>query len=291
MGLSRLVRHALGWLAVLALPMMVGGAARKAQTPNLLRNGEFEKRLTKTKGLVGWHTRLTSIIPVPEYTDPEHKKGRTGVTHFKCGCGYNWGTVRPWASLVCPQCKHMNMGLEDSGAQYQKNHESVSLIKVGRDRSLGINLSKAVGENQGVRVISDLVRAKRSAGYEISFDAVSYGPKLRVFVECFRIDKDDEKAKQWVKSLPSESNPLKLKTRLKRVFRKQVHAGSPGQWQRFSEKFVPPKRYEFDYMFVTLYAYIPGRAEYDNVVLRKLTRRELADYRREKGEPKEKRLR
>jgi len=193
--------------------------------------------------------------------------------------------------LVCPQCKHMNMGLEDSGAQYQKNHESVSLIKVGRDRSLGVNLSKAVGENQGVRVISDLVRAKRGAGYEISFDAVSYGPKLRVFVECFRIDKDDKEAKQWVKSLPAESNPLKLKTRLKRVFRKQVHAGSPGRWQRFSEQFAAPKRYEFDYMFVTLYAYMPGKAEYDNVVLRKLSRRELADYWRKKGEPKEKRLR
>ena len=290
MGLSRVLRHVLVCLIAVTLTMMLTGAARN-KTPNLLRNGDFKKPLTKTKEIVGWHTRLTSITPVPQYSDPENKKGRTGVTHFRCGCGYNWGTVRPWTMLLCPQCKHMNMGLEDSGSQYRKNHESVSLIKLGRDRSLGLDLSKAVGENQGVRVISNLVRAQRGTGYEISFDAVSYGPKLRVFVECFRIEKDDEKAKQWVKSLPRKSNPLRLKTRLKRVFRKQVHPGSPGQWQRFSEPFAAPKRYEFDYMFVTLYAYMPGKAQYDNVVLRRLSQRELLEYRREKGEPKDKRLR
>ena len=291
MGLSRFLRHVLVWLALLALTMMLAGAAPRNQTPNLLRNGDFKKPPTKTNEPLGWHTRLTSIIPVPQYTDPEHKKGPTGVTHFKCACGYNWGSVRPWTMLICPQCKHMNIGLEDSGPQYRNNHESVSLIKLGQDRLLGLNLSKAVGENQGVRVISDLVRAQRGAGYEISFDAVSYGPKLRVFVECFRIDKDDEKAKQWVKSLPSDSNPLKLNSRLKRVFRKQVNPGSPGQWQRFSEPFAAPKRYEFDYMFVTLYAYMPGKAQYDNVVLRRLSQRELLDYWNERGEPKDKRLR
>ena len=293
MGLRGFIRHALAWLTVLTVPMVMVAAAPAPPVPNLLQNGDFEKGLTKAKEPIGWHTRLTSIIPLPEYTDPEHKKGRTGVTHFKCGCGHDWGTVRPWTMLFCPQCKHLNTGLEDSGAAYLKNHESVSLIKNKneRNRFLSFNLSKEVGENQGVRVISRLLRAQRGAGYEISFDAVSYGPRLRVFVECFRIDQDDEQAKQWVASLPGESNPLKLNMRLKHVYRKHVNAGQPGQWQRFSEQFAAPKRYQFDYMFVTLYAYMPGKAEYDNVVLRKLSQRELADYWRERGQPEEERLR
>lgn len=291
MGLIRRVLAGVGLLSVLGMPLLMG-AAPKRPGANLIRNGNFQKRLTKSKEIADWHTRLTSIIPVPEYKDPEHKKGRTGVVHFKCGCGHNWGTVRPWTMLICPQCGHVNTGLEDSGDQYQKNHESVSLVKDGRDKAVRLQLSPAVGNNQGVRVISNLVRAERGAGYEISFDAFSRGTaELRVFVECFRVEKDDKKAKQWGEALPDKANPLKLSMRLKRVFRKQVHAGSPKQWQRFSEKLVPPKRYEFDYMFVTLYAYMPGEARYDDVVLRKLTQGELEAYVGARRKYKDKRFR
>ncbi len=36
--------------------------------------------VSKLKLLTGMGDALTGIIPVPEYKDPEHKKGRTGVT-------------------------------------------------------------------------------------------------------------------------------------------------------------------------------------------------------------------
>ena len=109
--------------------------AAPALAQNLVKNGDFEGGLTTRGEPVGWHTRLTSIIPVPEYKDPEHKEGRTGVVHFKCGCGYDWGTVRPFATLVCPKCGHMNTGLEDAGDWYNKNHEYVSLIDGARARA------------------------------------------------------------------------------------------------------------------------------------------------------------
>ena len=87
------------------------------------------------------------------------------------------------------------------------------------------------------------------------------------------------------------SNPLKFNARLKRVYRHTVHVRSPGDWTHFSSTFTAPKRNQFDYMFVTLYAYLPGEAAYDNVVLRKLTAKELKAHYRKHGRPKDKRLR
>ena len=270
------------------LALMTSGPP--ALAGNLLSNGGFEKGLTEEGEPEGWHTRLTGIIPVPQYEDPENKKGRTGVTHFECGCGHDWGTVRPWAQLWCPKCGQMNIGLEDSGELYLKNHEFVGLVNGRSGRGMGFRLNKAVGEVQGVRVISDLVEAESEAGYEISFDAISQGPVPRVFVECFRRIPGDTEAAEWVSKLPPDSNPLKQGVRLKRVFRKQVAAESPRTWTRFSEQFVPPKRYRFDAMFVTLYAYMPGEAAYDNVVLRKLSRAELAVYLKSTPQPKDPRF-
>lgn len=274
-------------MALVAAPPTSANAKKKR---NLLSYGRFEKWNDDNEPR-GWHTHLTSIIPVPEYSDPENKKGRTGVVNFVCGCGYDWGAVRPWTNLVCPKCKHMNTGLEDSGAHYLDNHKYVSFTQGKQGKGVGIKMPDAVGNVQGVRVISELVEAERGAGYKISFDAKTKGPHLRVFVECFREIPGDKKARQWVASLPQTSNPMKLTKRLKRVYRKQINCNKPAEWTHFAETFAPPKRSQFDYMFVTLYAYLPGEAAYDNVVLCKLTRSELKLHKLENPGPKDKRLR
>ena len=275
-----------GWCLAVALFAPTAPAGQ-----NLLSNGGFEKGLNEGGEPIGWHTKLTSIIPEPEYTDPENKKGRTGEVHFKCGCGHDWGTVRPWAMLVCQQCRHTNTGLEDSGAVYMKNHEYVEVVPGKAGKAVRVTLSRTVGNNQGVRVISHLVKAERESGYEIAFDAISTGPHLRVFVEGFRETDVDKHTREWVRTLPPEANPLEQRYRLKRVFRAHVNAGAPKDWSRFTKQFVAPKRYGFDHQFVTLYAYLPGQAAFDNIVLRKLTRAEKAAYLRKHPPPKEKRLR
>lgn len=283
--------HMTKWTVAVVVTLSVFSIGASRKPKNLLSNGRFERWSDKTGEPEGWHTRITSLIPIPEYRDPANKKGRTGVTRFKCGCGYMWGTVRPWTNLVCPQCDQMNHGLEDSAAFYDRNYESVEPVRGKSGKAAGIKMSESVGNNQGVRVISKLVKADRGAGYKISFDARSSGAHLRVFVEGFELKSKDEKAREWVKTLDAKSNPMKLQTRLKRRFRHQVNAGKPGGWKHFSSTFAAQKRYQFDYMFVTLYAYLPGEAAYDNVVLRKLTSSELKAHHRERGKPRDKRLR
>ena len=259
----------LGIIGALTLIMVMESGA-VSDRKNLLVNGGFEQGLSDDDEPVGWHTRLTGVIAIPQYADPVNKKGRTGVVQFRCGCGYDWGTVRPWAMLVCPQCKHMNPGLEDSGDRYLQNHKHIGIVRRGYRKAIGMKLSEAVGNVQGVRAISSLVTAKRGEGYEIRADAISGGSHLRIFVEGFRKVSLDDQTLQWLQSLPVEANPYGQTYRLQRVFRKQINIETPGAWQTFSQHFVPRKRYLFDVMFVTLYAYRPGEAAFDNVVIRQL---------------------
>ena len=279
------------WLTLLVIAVAGASLAASRKPQDLLTNGTFERWDEETGEPLGWHTRITSIVPIPEYRDPENKKGRTGVYHFKCGCGYMWGTVRPWTNLVCPQCKQMNHGLEDSASNYDLNYESVVATDGKSGKGAGLKMSAPVGNNQGARIISKLVKAERGAGYKLSFDAKTQGPNLKVFVEGFQLQPKDKKAREWVKTLEPESNPQKFTARLKRVYRHTVHARAGGDWQHFSSTHAAPERHACDYMFVTLYAYLPGEASYDNVVLRKLTAKELKAHYREHGRPKSRRLR
>jgi len=287
-------RHKQRWrtrelLALTLVLIMAAGAAPSRK--NLLTNGGFEKGLSKTDEPVGWHTKLTGVIATPQYTDPANKKGRTGIVHFRCGCGHDWGTVRPRPMLVCPQCKHTNPGLEDSGDLYQRNHEYVRLVRGRHRKAIGMTLPKAVGRAQGVRVISKLVTAKRGEGYEIRVDAISAGPHLRVFVEGFIRQAQEHEQPSLSEATKPEADPHGHTHRLKRVFRKQINIGTPSTWQTFSQRFVPREGYAFDAMFVTLYAYHPGEAAYDNVVLRQLSPVERQAHLKQKKAAKETRLR
>lgn len=272
--------------------VLMAGITAATHAQNLLTNGDFEDPWTEAGQPPGWHIKITSIIPEPEYEDPINKKGRTGKVNFICGCGHDWGTVRPWTNLVCPQCQRMNIGLEDAGTLYDDNEKYIASVSGRKGKGIGINLVPEVGNNEGIRVISKLIKARRGAGYEISFDARKTGDAtLRVFVEGFRLETDDDEAKTWAATLPAEVNPLKLTTRLKRVFRKHINAGGTAEWKRYGEYFVAPQRSQFDYMFVTLYGYLPGEGAFDNVVLRQLSDKERAKFLEENPGPKDERLR
>lgn len=280
-----------GGICVAIICLFTAGAAR-ADSPNQLKNGDFERSIESPGGEpFGWHTKIIGVIPIPEYLDPERKKGRTGKYEFKCGCGHIWGNIRPWAYLYCPECGRLNVGLEDSGDLYADNETCVQLGAGKSGNGLVYKLPTAIGNNEGVRVVSDLIKAEPGAGYEISFDTKAVKSHVRLFVECFREETGDMQSTEWIKTLPAKSNPLRQSVRLKRVFRKHIDAGTPAAWTRFSEKFVAPDRYAFDCMYVSLYAYLPGEAAFDNVVLRKLTPRELAAFKAQNPGPKDKRLR
>lgn len=279
-----------GIVMLMATAAALAGAGSPA---NLLTNGAFEKGVTKDGEPVGWHTKITSVTPIPEYRDPENKKGRTGVMNFKCGCEHDWGTVRPWVGLHCVNCGRLHTGLEDSSAYYMENENWVQLVPGRRGQGIGFDMPQEVGDVQGARIFSDLIKVDRSAGYEIAFDAISEKPHIRVFVEGFKLVNDDEQATEWVKTLSRQCNPLKQRHRLQRSYRRHVNAQTPGRWQHFSEQFAQPKsdRYHFDYMMVNIYAYLPGKAVVDNVVLRRLSAKELQAYREANPGPREKRLR
>lgn len=284
-------RRLLAALALALLATLVFAPPALAQ--NLVVNGDFESSGGSADEPRGWHTHITSFTPLPEYRDPENKKGRTGKYHFKCGCGADWGMVRPWALLVCPNCKHAITGLEDSGDWYQKNNECVSVGSyAGRPHALIYRLPEAVGNNQGVRALSEPIKVSRGEGFEVSFDAIAKGAHCRVFVEGFRLERDDKEAQAFAKTLSPESNPLKQTFRLRRNFRQSINAQTPGQWTTFREQFIPegrqvgenPDTKYSDVLIVNLYAYLPGEAAYDNVVIRRLTSAEVAKVRQEEAQ-------
>lgn len=263
-------------LLILAFVLL---ALSPARGQNLLANGDFEKGLNKEGEPAGWHTRITGVITISEYTDPEHKKGLTGK-HFKDGCGYDWGRIRPWPGLFCPSCKQM-ITTEESGSWYVKNAESVSLGPGRSGQGVWIKMDKATGENQGVRVCSDFIKAERGAGYEIGLDAMVKGVSVQVFLECFQYVEGDKEAKDWLQTLPAEVNPFKHHARLKRTYRMHIYPKAGGHWAHFTEQDVMRENHTFDVMYVSLYAYGgAGEAVFDNVYVRKLSPSEAVAYKR-----------
>ncbi|MFW6060416.1 MAG: hypothetical protein ACODAQ_09550 [Phycisphaeraceae bacterium] len=247
---------------------------------NLVANGDFSAGTNDRGEPIGWHTKITSVIAVPEYEDPENKRGRTGRVRYRCGCGEFWpGAVRPWTQLRCPDCGHTHVGLQDAGGIYFTNHERVSITE--RD---GRNVLTLKNQGAGTRAISDLIEAERGAPYAINFKVIASGVSTRVFVEGFRkVEGSREEDRAWLDTLPEEANPLNQTVRLRRAFRRQINPGSPGEWKEMTEVFAAPKpRYHFDYLFVSLYAYSgSGEASFADIKLRKITPREYQHFQRE----------
>jgi hypothetical protein len=218
------------------------------------------------------------VITISEYSDPEHKKGLL-YKHFRDGCGYDWGRIRPWPGLFCPQCGQM-ITTEESADWYVKNFENVSLGSGKSGKCAVLKMDTAVGEIQGVRLCSDFMKAEKGAGYEIGVD-VKGDISAQVFLECFQfVDKDEADAK-WAASLPDKVNPYKHPTRLRRTYRIHIYPDVGGDWTRLRERDVMREQHPFDVMYLTLYGYgKAGEVGFDNAYVRKLSRAEVAAYKR-----------
>lgn len=250
-----------------------------ASAQNLLKNGDFEGGTNDQGEPVGWHSRITGVITISEYRDPEKKKGLL-YKHFRDGCGYDWGRVRPWPGLFCPQCGQM-MTTEESADWYVDNYKRVSLTEGKSGKAALLKMETAVGEIQGVRLCSDFMKAERGAGYEIGVD-IKGDISAQVFLECFQFIPEDKAASEWVSGLPEKVNPFKHKMKLKRTARIHIYPDVGAQWTHFTERDVMREEKPFDVMYLTVYAYgAAGEVGFDNAYVRKLSSRKVAAYKKE----------
>ena len=177
---------------------------------NMVKNGSFED------GLVGWHIHLTDFMPETA------RDGDANRTYkYRCACGHDFGEYKPWIGLICPKCKGFISG-EECGSWYVKNHERVAIVNGGEGRCMKFTLPTSVGNNQGVRVFSQLIKVKPGWGYKLTFYARAAGSIPRVFVECFA---ETKKEGSW--NWDPEFNPQSLNRPLKKSYRAHVNCGSP----------------------------------------------------------------
>lgn len=247
---------------------------------NLLVNGNFEKGTNDQGEPVGWHSRITGVITLSEYKDPDKKKGLL-YKHFRDGCGYDWGRIRPWPGLFCPQCGQM-ITTEESADWYVENYKRVSLGEGKTGQGVLLKMDTFVGENQGVRVCSDFMKAEKGAGYEIGVD-IKGELSTQVFLECFQFMPEDKVASEWVSGLPEKVNPFKHTMKLKRTARLHIYPNVDGsKWTYYVDRDVMREEKQFDVMYVTLYGYgKAGEVSFDNAFVRKLTAAEVAAYKKE----------
>ena len=245
---------------------------------NMIANGTFERG---DRWPDYWHVRLTDFMP--KRIDP----GPPPTYHYICACGHDFGEVKPWCGLICPKCSGFISG-EECGAWYVKNHERVSLVRGGvSGRCVKFTLPRSVGNNQGVRIMSYLVRAKRGWGYVLSFYVKARGAHPRVFVEGYRFQRSPKTTANW----EGDKDPSAPSEPIERCFRAHVNCDSPRSWTKFTKDVVAPERYQFDFLLVKLYAYMPGEAWFDNVSLRPMTTSELRRWLAAKKRPKDSRFR
>ena len=259
-------------LLLLALLAPIGLAAG-----NLVANGGFERG---DKYPDYWHCQLTDFMP------KKVSDGPPPAFHYICGCGHDLGDVKPWCGLLCPKCGGFISG-EECGAWYLQNHARVSLDGGGaRGKCVKFTLPESVGNNQGVRIMSYMIKAKRGWGYKLSFSAKAKGAHPRVFVECYRYLRSPKTAAQW----EGETDPTSPREPVERCFRAHVNCEGSSSWKEYTKDVVAPKRYHFDYMLVKLYAYMPGEAWFDNVSLKPMTSSELRKWISSRRKPKDKRF-
>jgi hypothetical protein len=252
---------------------------------NMVTNGDFE-RVDEEKKPAYWHYRLTDIMPkvVGENADG------TKSYRYVCGCGHDLGVAKPWAGLFCPKCKGFLSG-EECGDWYLKNHERVSVDDGANGNAVKFTLPEDVGNNQGVRIFSQLMEAKRGWGYKLSFAVKAKGAHPRVFVEGYRYIAGGSKfASKYMTDVSKELDPDGTKKPLERKFRASVNCETSSSWKTYTKEFVAPEGYQFDWMSVKLYAYMPGEAWFDNVSLVPMTRDEMEEYYKKTRMPKDKRF-
>jgi hypothetical protein len=81
-----------------------------------------------------------------------------------------------------------------------------------------------------------------------------------------------------------------IKRNIVKEWRGHVNCEGAGDWTHYTKEMAPRKKYPYDWMTVKLYAYMPGEAWFDNVVVRAMTKKELEDYFAKRPDPKDKRF-
>jgi hypothetical protein len=261
--------------SLLLLFALTGGVAFGGA--NLVQNGGFEKSDGKVPE--GWHIKLTDYMPKEVGKDD----GGTMRYRYICACGHDLGDVKPWCGLLCPKCGGFLSG-EECGDWYTKNHERVSLDRGPNGYCVKFTLDKSTGENQGVRIMSHLIKVKPAWGYVMTFSCKAKGSLIQVFAECYRAPQRGG-SHYW----EGPMDPLKPKDGLERSYRAHVYVGACPEWKTFTKEIVAPKRYQFDTISVKLYAYMPGEAWFDNVAIRPMTPSEYNEF-ISKKKPKDKRF-
>jgi hypothetical protein len=241
---------------------------------NLVLNGGFEQG---DKHPDYWFVKLTDFFDKDQHTDPPSHK-------YICACGEDLGSMQPFVGLLCPKCKGFLSG-DECGAWYAANDKCVSLDNGPHGKCLKFSLPKDVGENQGVRVFSSMIQAKRGWGYVLDLDVKTAGSLARVFVEGYRYY-SAKSTFVWTGGYA----PTFPKNPVERKYRCPVNCGSSPNWQHFTREFSPPKNYQIDFMSVKLYAYMPGEAWYDNVSLRLMTEKEMSQFLSSAPKAKDKRF-
>jgi hypothetical protein len=252
---------------------------------NMVANGGFE-RVDEQGRPDYWHVQLTDFMP-----ETTRNADGTRAYRYKCGCGHDLGPAKPWAGLICPKCGGWISG-EECGSWYLKNHERVSVVPGGHNRCVKFDLPTSVGNNQGVRIFSRLMRAKRGWGYKLRFRVKAYKAHPRVFVEGYRYAATggSRYASKYMTDVPKELDPDRTGKPLERIFRAHVNCSGDSSWKTYTKEFVAPERYQFDFLSVKLYAYMPGEAFFDDVALVPMSRSEMNEYYKNKREAKDPRF-
>jgi len=310
-------------LAVLAVCVAVSLPAVAAQWPmNVIKNGDFEKEGYTGQLFLGWNANMMGYMPRAFGKDD---KGRN-ILHYICGCGYDLGLKKPWVGLICPKCFRVSVA-EETGSWYDGNPNYVKAVNGKAGRCVFFDIPKDIGENQGVRLISDLVKVKRDWPYQVTADCWSEGPVQRIFIEAYRLvgpgeertpgskdftleegeegeaapaddaRKDEAKPDETTKAddaNPSEATGAKKDDLLPGKdleVEKTYRVNEVAAGGRVDRTFMPPKRYKIDFIQVKLYGYMPGKCYFDNVVVRPLTPQEAAKWVAQQKPKKDKRFR
>jgi len=150
---------------------------------NIIKNGGFEREGTNGNLFEGWSANMMGYMPRVFGRDALGQ----AIFHYICGCGCDLGAEKPFAGLMCPNCGRVSVA-EETGSWYDDNGEFVKMGTGRHGKGCMFDIPLIVGQNEGVRIVSDLVKIKRDWPYEVTVAARTEGPTaIRVFVECYKV--------------------------------------------------------------------------------------------------------
>jgi len=185
---------------VLAAMLFAAAPAAGREPANIIRNGDFEEP-GSIIGIPGWNVAIMGYMPRVVDRDENGK----AIFNYICGCGENLGPAKPWAGMRCPACYRYSVA-EETGDWYNDNEAYVKIVPGRTGNCCAFNIPKDVGENEGVRCVSDLVRIKRDWPYKLTANVMSKGATMMIFVEGYRIV-DDEQVDVASNADPEEYRP------------------------------------------------------------------------------------